>query len=241
MTEPLAEERQTVARLGRELLEQELTKGTGGNVSVRKDDRLAISPSGIDYTAVRPAMVPVTTIDGEMIAGDHEPSNETPMHSIIYNRRDDVGGIVHTHSPYASTFASLGESIPASHYLIAYAGTEVPVAGYEHPGTVELGERAAGVLGTDHDACLLQNHGVVAVGEDGDAALQTAVMVEYCARIHYQASAIGEPLIMDDGDLEPLLEMFGSYRSKGAPPNRASDLEPSGDGSSRKEPDPNST
>lgn len=211
----LQAEREAVSRLGRELLQQDLTKGSGGNVSVRNADRIAMSPSGVAYTEVTPEIVPITDLAGNKIEGDLEPSNETPMHRLIYQHRDDVGGVVHTHSPYASTFATLGEPIPASHYLIAFAGKEVPVAGYDHPGTEALGELAVDALGTTHDACLLQNHGVIAVGEDGDAALETAVMVEFCARIQYQASAIGDPIVMDDDDLEYLLDMFGTYRQKG--------------------------
>lgn len=211
---PLQSEREAVSRLGRHLVEKELTRGSGGNVSVRHGDRIAVSPSGIPYEDVTPESVPVTDLDGEVVDGNREPSNETPMHTLIYRDRDDVGGIVHTHSPYASTFASLGEPIPASHYLIAFAGKQVPVAGYEPPGTEALGELAVDALGRNHDACLLQNHGVIAVGEDGAAALETAEMVEFVARIHYQASAIGDPVIMDDDDLEYLVEMFGSYRKK---------------------------
>lgn len=211
---PLQSKREDVSRLGRQLLEKELTRGSGGNVSVRDGNRVAVSPSGIPYEEVTPDSVPVTDLDGELVDGENEPSNETPMHTQIYQERSDVGGIVHTHSPYASTFASLGEPIPASHYLIAFAGKEIPVAGYEPPGSEELGELAVDALGREYDACLLQNHGVIAVGEDADAALETAEMVEFVAQIHYQASAIGDPIIMDEDDLEYLVDMFGSYRKQ---------------------------
>ncbi len=207
-------EREAVAALGRQLLESGLTKGSGGNVSVRSGDRVAVSPSGIPYEDVTPEIVPVVDLEGTVLEGDLDPSNETPMHTMIYDARPDIGGIVHTHSPYASTFASLGEPIPASHYLIAYAGREVPVAGYEPPGTEALGELAVEALGTDHNACLLQNHGVIAVGEDGEDAMEVAEMVEFVARIHYQASAIGEPIVMDDDELDSLVDMFRSYRDK---------------------------
>ncbi len=206
--------RESVSDLGRELLESGLTKGSGGNVSVRDGDRVAVSPSGIPYQEVTPEIVPVVDLEGNRLEGDLEPSNETPMHAMIYQERADVGGIVHSHSPYASTFASLGEAIPASHYLIAYAGTEVPVAGYEPPGSETLGRLAVEALGEEYNACLLQNHGVIAVGEDGSHAMEVAEMVEFVAQIHYQASAIGEPVVMDDDDLEYLVEMFGSYREK---------------------------
>jgi len=204
-------ERRKVSELGHELLEQELTTGTGGNVSVRRGDRVAVSPSGVPYDEITSDQVPIVDLDGERVSGALAPSNETPLHTLVYRSRDDVGGIVHTHSPYASTFASLGEPIPASHYLIAFAGHKVPVAGYEPPGTEALGELAADTLGSDHDACLLQNHGVIAVGEDGDDAFETALMVEFVARIHYQARSIGEPELLSEANLDHLIEMFRSY------------------------------
>lgn len=204
----LQEEREQVGDLGREMLSQELTRGTGGNVSVRTGTLIAISPSGVPYEDVTPDTVPIVDTDGQRLEGDLKPSNETPMHTTIYRNRSDVGAIVHTHSPYASTFASLGQSIPASHYLIAYVGREIPVAGYAPPGTEELGELAAEAMGDDHDAVLLQNHGVIAVGETGEDALEVASMVEYCARIHHQALAVGEPEILPDEEVDDLRTMF---------------------------------
>lgn len=205
---PLYEEREQVCDLGRQMLEQDLTRGTGGNVSVRGDDRVAMSPSGVPYEDVTPDTVPLVDLDGERVDGDLKPSSETPMHTIIYRERDDVGSVIHTHSPYASTFASLNEPIPASHYLIAYAGQEIPVAGYEPPGTEALGRLAADTMGDDHDAVLLKNHGVIAVGPTGEEAFEVAMMVEYCARIHYQACAIGEPEILSDDAVADLRTMF---------------------------------
>lgn len=204
----LYEARAEVGDLGRRMLAQDLTRGTGGNVSVRRDDRVAMSPSGVPYEDVTPDSVPLVDLDGEVTNGDLKPSSETPMHTMIYRERDDVGAVIHTHSPYASTFASLNEPIPASHYLIAYVGREIPVAGYEPPGTETLGRLAADTMGDDHDAVLLKNHGVIAVGPTGEDAFESAMMVEYCARIHYQASAIGSPQILPDEAVDDLRTMF---------------------------------
>jgi L-fuculose-phosphate aldolase len=207
----LADGRESVATLGVEMLEQGLTKGTGGNVSARDGDRVAINPSGVPYEDVTPETVPVVDLDGEQVAGELAASSETPMHTMIYRERDDVGGVVHTHSPYATTFASLDEPIPASHYLIAFAGDEVPVAGYEHPGTADLGRLAVETLGDEYDACLLKNHGTIAVGESPEAAFETSLMVEYCARIHYQARSIGEPTLLPDEEIDTLTRRFQNY------------------------------
>lgn len=205
------DERVKISELGEGLIEKNLANGTMGNLSVRHGNRIAVSPSGTPYDEVTPETVPVVTMDGEHVEGDIAPSSETPMHRIIYEEREGVGGIVHTHSPYASTFASLNREITASHYLIGFAGHEIPVAGYAKPGSEELGGLAAETLGNDHEAVLLKNHGVITVGGTLDAAFEVAQMVEYCAQIHYQALNIGEPDILSEETVDSLIEKFTDY------------------------------
>lgn len=207
----LQAERETVADLGRKMLTQDLTEGTGGNVSAQRGDLVAVNPSGVPYEDIDPEDVPLVTLDGEQVAGTLEASSETPMHTHILQERDDVGGVVHTHSPYASTFASLQEPVAASHYLIAFAGDQIPVADYESPGTEELAEAALDALGDEYNACLLGNHGVITVGESAEAAFEVALMVEYCARIHYQAVSIGKPSLLPDAEIDNLLDRFADY------------------------------
>ncbi|MEA1932483.1 class II aldolase/adducin family protein [Halohasta litorea] len=207
----LQEERTAVSDLGRQMLDQGLTTGTGGNISARNGDRVAISPSGMPYDEIDPEDVPIVDLNGNHLEGDRKPSSEFRMHTDVIRERDDVGGVVHTHSPYASTFASLGEPIPASHYLIAFIGNKIPVAPYETYGTAELAEAALDALGEEYNACLLEQHGVLAVGDSVEAAFEVALMVEYCARIHYQAVSIGEPNIVPDEEIETLLDRFEDY------------------------------
>jgi L-fuculose-phosphate aldolase len=211
----LPDQREAVATLGRSMLDQDLTKGTGGNVSARHGDRVAINPSGVAYEDVHRDDVPIVDLSGDQVAGELAASSETPMHTMIYREREDVGGIVHTHSPYATTFASLDEAVPASHYLIAFAGDEVPVAGYAEPGSADLGRLAVEALGDEYDACLLKNHGTIAVGETAEAAFETSLMVEYCARIHYQGRNIGEPTLLPDDEIDHLTERFRNYGQTG--------------------------
>lgn len=213
MTEqlPLQAQRERVSELGREMVAQGLTKGTGGNISAREGDQVAISPSGMAYEDIRPEDVPIVDLQGNKVAGDLDPSSEIAMHTGILREREGIGGVVHNHSPYASTFASLGEPVPASHYLIAFVGDKVPVAPYETFATPELAEAALETLGDEYTACLLENHGVVAIGETVDDAFEVAMMVEYCARIHYQAVSIGEPNILPDEEVDTLLERFAGY------------------------------
>lgn len=206
------ETRRAIAEYGRNLLEDDLTTGTGGNLSARlDDDHVAISPSGIPYGEVDPEDVLVVRTDGTVVDGNHDPSTELPMHLAIYRERDDVGGVVHTHSPYATTFASLGEAIPASHYLISFTGSEVPVAEYRTHATEELGKAAVDALGESFNATLLRNHGVLTADDSLDDAYTVALMVEYCARIHYQARAIGEPEIIPDDEIDRLSSKLDSY------------------------------
>lgn len=207
----LKEERTAVSDLGREMLNQDLTKGTGGNISVGNGEYIAINPSGVPYEDITPDTVPVVTYEGEQVSDGLDASSETPMHTIIHRARDDVGAVVHTHAPYASTFATLAEPIPASHYLIAFSGHEVPVAEYRSPGSEELGQLAADTMGEEYNACLLQNHGTISVGETAEEAFEVALMVEYCARIQYQAQSIGEPTILPDETVDDLIDIFEGY------------------------------
>lgn len=213
MSEPdLAAAREQVAAFGRELLEQGLTTGTGGNLSVRAaDGRIAISPTGVPYGEIEPEDVAVLSLDGEHLEG-LAPSSETPMHAAVLDRRPGIDAVVHTHSPYATTFAVLGEPIPASHYLVAHAGDRVPVTDqYVDYGTEALAETAVEALGQSYDACLLRNHGSLAVGDSLEGAFETALMVEFCARIHYQARAIGEPETLPGETMERIAGRFDDY------------------------------
>ncbi|MDS0280748.1 class II aldolase/adducin family protein [Haloarcula onubensis] len=206
------EAKAAVSELGRRMLDDGLTKGTGGNISVKTEDgTVAISPSGMAYDDIGVDDVPVVDIDGEQVAGEKKPSSEFRMHTDVLRERDDVGAIVHNHSPYASTFASIDEPVEASHYLIAFIGDEIPVASYETYGTAELAEVALETLGEEYNACLLENHGVLATGATAEKAYEVALMVEYCARIHYQARSIGEPELLSDGEIDTLLERFANY------------------------------
>ena len=205
----LGAERRAVATRASELIA--LTPGRTGNLSVRRDDRFAITPTGVAYDRIEVDSVPVVSLDGEQVAGDAEPSSETPMHTAIY-REFEPGAIVHTHSPWASTLAILHEPIPPVHYMLALAGTSVPVAEYATYGTEELAQNAVAAMeGADAEACLLANHGLLATGEDVDAALETAVNVEYTARIYCQAKAFGEPVQLSDEQMNEVAQKFESY------------------------------
>ncbi|WP_247008852.1 class II aldolase/adducin family protein [Halorientalis litorea] len=188
-----------------------LTPGTSGNLSVRRGDRFAVTPTGVPYDDIEAADVPVLTLDGEQVAGDADPSSETAMHRGIYRERD-AGAVAHTHSPWATTLAVLGEPVPPVHYALAHAGGRVPVADYATYGTADL---AANVVATlteaDVSACLVANHGVVATGEDAAAAVETARAVETTARLYCQAATIGDPRELPESELAAVAAKFDAY------------------------------
>ena len=133
------------------------------------------------------------------------------MHTKIYREKDRVGAVVHTHSPYASTVATMGKPIPPIYYLIAFVGDEVPVAEYATYGTEEIGEAAVDALG-DGNGVLLEKHGVLAVGGDLSQAYQVASLIEELARIYYQTLSAGvEPEPLAPEEIARLKGKFQSY------------------------------
>ncbi|MDP7981361.1 L-fuculose-phosphate aldolase [Bacillus multifaciens] len=211
----LQKEREEIVEYGKKLITSGLTKGTGGNISIfnREQGLVAMSPSGLDYFETMPEDVVVLNLDGESIEGTRKPSSELDMHLIFYQKRDDVNALVHTHSPYAKTIASLGWELPAVSYLIAFAGPNVRCAPYETFGTKELAEAAyEGMI--DRRAVLLANHGLIAGGHNMKMAFTVAEEIEFCAQIYYQTKCIGEPKLLPEEELQVLAEKFETYGQK---------------------------
>lgn len=189
-----------------------MTPGRTGNLSVRAGATVAITPTGVDYREVDAEDVAVVSVDGEHVAGP-SPSSETPMHCAVYEALG-VGAVVHTHSPWATTLAVLGEPVPLVHYMLALAGPRVPVADYATYGTAELAENAVDAMeDADARACLLANHGLLAAGPDAETAFEVARAVETTARLYCQASAtgIGEPTRLTDEEIEAAAAKFETY------------------------------
>lgn len=205
----LGSERRAIADKAIDLMS--LTPGRTGNLSLRRDNHVAIKPTGVPYDGFTAEDVPVVTLDGERVAGKTEPSSETPMHTAVY-RELEPNAIVHTHSPWASTLAILRQPIPPVHYMLALAGTTVPVADYATYGTEELAENAVdAMVDAGSEACLLANHGLLALGDDLDDALETAVNVEFTARIYCQAKAFGDPTELSAEEMSAVATKFEGY------------------------------
>ena len=196
--------REELWRLHMELPKNDLVRWTGGNVSAldKESGLVAIKPSGIRYEALRPEHMVIVDLDGRVVEGEYKPSSDTASHLFIYRHRPDVGGIVHTHSPYATAFAAVNRPIPV--VLTAMAdefGGPIPCGGFALIGGEEIGQIVVESIGSS-PAVLLKNHGVFTIGRTAETAVKAAVMVEDVARTVWLALQIGQPeeILQEDVD-----------------------------------------
>ncbi len=212
----LNEERNLLVDYGKKLITAGLTKGTGGNISVfnKREGLMAISPSGMDYFETKPEDIVLMDLEGKIVDGFRKPSSEWRMHLIFYQNREDVKAVVHTHSMFATTIATLRLDVPPASYLIAYAGKKVPCAPYATFGTQEIADAAYNTMGKEYNAVLLANHGLIAVGPDMPSAFGIAEIIEMVCEIYYRAKCVGEPTILSDDEMDLMLEKFKTYGQK---------------------------
>lgn len=190
-----------------------LTPGRTGNISVRRGDRFAVTPTGVAYDAFDVDDVPVVNLEGEQVAGAMTPSSEVPMHRHIYRGHEaNPGAIVHTHSDWSTTMAVLRRELPPIHYMIVAVGKRVPVAKFAPYGTEELAANVVAAMAeAEATATFIENHGLVVVADDLETALEHTTHVESLSRLYLQASAVGEPVELDDAALEATIEKFADY------------------------------
>ena len=213
----LKRERELVVEYCRKLSEHRLTRGTGGNISAldRESGLFAISPSGMDYFEMNPEDVVVLNINGAKVEGDRKPSSETEMHRLLYERREDINAVVHTHSTFAATMACLGRDLPAVHYLIGYAGGDsVRCTPYAPFGSAELAEIARDGMEGRY-AVLLGNHGLLAAGPDMRYAFDAAEEIEFVCELYWRAKCVGDPAILDGEQMREVMEKFRTYGQRG--------------------------
>ena len=201
--------RREIAELGRRLEREGLLNHTAGNLSARvAPDQVAISPSSIPYPDISAADVVVVDMDGRTVEGRRRPSSELALHLAMYRMRPGIGGVVHTHAPYATTLAVLGVPIPAVHYEIAaLALDQIPVVPYVTYGTVDLAERVREAIG-DANAALLANHGTIALGPTLGAAATFTQILESLAMLYYRARLFGDPVILPREEILNVREKF---------------------------------
>lgn len=208
----MEKERIRLIEYGKRLVDTDLTKGTGGNLSVydRERETMAITPSGIDFHEILLEDIVVMKLDGTIVEGSKKPSSEWVMHKIFYENRDDLDAIIHAHTTYSTVLATLRWELPASHYMIAVAGENIRVAKYATYGTPELAENAYEAM-KNRKAVFLANHGIIGGGKDLINAFNVIEEVEYCSKIYVKAKSIGDPIILDSEEMNFMAEKFKTY------------------------------
>src|SRR4051795_12959290 len=194
----LEAEREQVAAAARKLAADGLVLGTAGNVSARRDEKVAITPTGARLAELESADVCVIDAGGAQLAGSLAPTSEIDLHLGVYGRYE-AGAVVHTHAPMASALSCVIDELPCVHYQMLLLGGTVRVAPYETFGTPEL---AAGVLDAleGRTAALMANHGVLTHGADLDAAVAAAELLEWGCTLYWHAAQLGTPRALGDAE-----------------------------------------
>jgi len=207
----LEELREDVWKCNLELPKNGLVKMTSGNVSGRDPESglVVIKPSGYSYEQMAPADMVVVDLQGNVIDGHLKPSVDMATHLYVYHHRPDVLGIAHTHSPYATTFAALGQPIPACLTATAMMGGEIPLGGYVSIGDEAIGEEIIRKIGNSL-AIIMQNHGVFTVGSSAKLATKIAVEVEEIAMITHMALLRGEPIMLTQKQVAEVADMYSN-------------------------------
>jgi len=204
--------RHAVAQLHQELVRYGLVAWTAGNVSARVpgESLLVIKPSGVSYDELSAETMVVCDLDGNLVEGGFAPSSDTAAHAYVYRAMPEVGGVVHTHSPYATAWAARGEPIPC--VLTAMAdefGGEIPVGPFARIGSDEIGKGIVATLsGHRSPAVLMRNHGVFTIGPTAKAAVKAAVMCEDVARTVHLARSLGDPVPIAREDIDALYDRY---------------------------------
>ena len=205
--------RKAIIAAARSLAPLGINQGTSGNISVRHDNIMLITPSATAYDQIRPEDIAAMPLEGEYGAWDGplKPSTEWRFHLDIMRARPDAGAIVHCHPPFCTTLAIAHKPIPPCHYMMAaFGGTNVRVAGYATFGTKALSDHALAAL-EGRNACLLANHGSIVFGTNLDKAMWLAVELETIAKQYYHTLLIGGPVLLSDEQIADTARSFGTY------------------------------
>ena len=211
MTEKLREE--LIATAG-EMNRFGINQGTSGNLSLRCGDGLLITPSGLPYERLEPADIVFLQIDSgdvPVATGLRKPSSEWRIHRDAYRARPEALAILHAHPVHCAALACLHRPLPAFHYMVAVAGgRDIRCAPYATFGTRALSDHVLAAL-AGRRACLMANHGLLCLGPDLRSALALAVEIEALAKTYLACLAAGEPVILDDAEMDRVLEKFRDY------------------------------
>jgi L-fuculose-phosphate aldolase len=192
-----------------------LVVGTAGNVSgLMPDGTVCMTPSSTPYETMTLDDLVVVDLDGNKVDGGGSPSTEKALHLSCYRNYPEVGGVIHSHAPYASMFALVHEPIPAViEEVVVYVGGDIPICDYKTTGTDELGDEVASKL-VDRSAALMANHGLVCIGKSADDALHASLVVERTAEIVWGARALGNPFSIPDKVNADFSNVYGFIRKE---------------------------
>ena len=217
----VAQVRATVAALHAELPRYGLVVWTAGNVSQRVPgaDLFVIKPSGVSYDDLTPESMVVCDLDGNLVDGTRAPSSDTAAHAYVYRHLAHVGGVVHTHSTYATAWAARGEEVPCVLTMMADEfGGPIPIGPFALIGDDSIGQGIVETLrGSRSPAVLMRNHGPFTVGKDARAAVKAAVMVEEVARTVHISRQLGEPVPIAPADIDSLYARYQNVYGQADP------------------------
>jgi len=204
--------RERVSKLHAELVHNRLASWTMGNISERVPgtELMVIKPSGVLYPDLTPESMVVVDLDGNVVDGELSPSSDTATHAYVYRALGEIGGVVHTHSPYATAWAASGEPIPCVLTAIADEfGGEIPLGPFARIGGEEIGQGIVATLANSRSrAVLMRSHGVFTIGADARDAVKAAVMCEEAARTVLLARGLGELTPLSPDDVDALYERY---------------------------------
>lgn len=208
----MTQARQILIETARDMAARGLSAGTSGNVSLRVEGGMLITPSATSYEQLTPDMIPLVRADGTY-SGRYRPSSEWRFHLDIYLARPEAGAVVHHHAPYTTALAMARREIPACHYMIArFGGAPLRLAPYALFGTEELSANVLAAL-EGRTACLMENHGGIAYGRDASTALAAATELEVLAQQYTLSLAAGGPTLLTDEEVAAAVQQFATaYR-----------------------------
>jgi len=207
-------EREQLLGTMQKLLQCGLNRGTSGNASLRVKNGLLLTPTGMDVEDMIASDMVFMTEDGEY-EGDRKPTSEWMFHLDILKQRPEIGAVIHTHSMFATTLACLRKDVPPFHYMIAVSGGDsIRCAPYALFGSEALSKSALQAL-EGRRACLLANHGMIALGENIKQAFDVAVEVEALCEQYLRALQVGEPVILSEQEMREVFAQFKGYSKWG--------------------------
>lgn len=210
------ETREKIIEMCLEMNRSGLNQGTSGNISVRFNGAMLITPSGVPYENLKPEHIANMSLENDLYEweGPFKPSSEWHFHRAILQANPDFSAVVHTHSTFSTVLSISQRSIPACHYMIAaFGGNNVNCADYATFGTPELSNNILQAM-SGRSACLLSNHGMITAGKDLDKAMWAAIELETLSKQYYYASLLGDMTILSDEEMSIVLEKFKSYGPK---------------------------